>query len=65
MGRVPTMRLDDSEFLFFDSSKEASIEVNAFLNLRFIKKHKPAVFEKLLHANELQFKVSLNVPDFL
>ena len=59
------MRLDASEFLFFDSSKEASIEVNAFLNLRFIKKHKPAVFEKLLHANELQFKVSLNVPDFL
>ena len=51
------MRLDASEFLFFDSSKEASIEVNAFLNLRFIKKHKPAVFEKLLHANELKFKV--------
>ena len=39
-GRVPTM--DASEFLFFDSEKEASNDVNTFLNLRFIKKQKPA-----------------------
>ena len=37
---VPTM--DASEFLFFDSEKEASNDVNTFLNLRFIKKQKPA-----------------------
>ena len=30
-----------SEFLFFDSAKEASNEVNNFLKLRFIKKQKP------------------------
>ena len=41
-GRVPTM--DASEFLFFDSAKEASNNVNTFLNLRFTKKRKPAVF---------------------
>ena len=43
-GSVPPMRLDTSEFLFFDSAKEASNDVNTFLNLRFIKKQKPAVF---------------------
>ena len=39
-GRVPTM--DTSEFLFFGSEKEASNDVNTFLNLVFIKKQKPA-----------------------
>ena len=34
--------MDASEFLFFDSEKEASNDVNTFLNLRFIKKQKPA-----------------------
>ena len=38
------MSLDDSEFLFSDSTKEASNDVNTFLNLRFIKKQKPAAF---------------------
>ena len=32
-----------SEFLFFGSAKETSNEVNFFLNLRIIKKQKPAV----------------------
>ena len=41
---VPTMSLDASEFLFLDSAKEASNDVNAFLDLKFIKKQKPAVF---------------------
>ena len=60
------MSLDDSEFLLFDSSKEASNDVNTFLNLRNIKKQKPAVLEKILHANELKVKtVSLNVPELL
>ena len=38
----PTMSLDAFEFLFFDSAREASNDVNTFLNLRFIKKQKPA-----------------------
>ena len=42
-GRVLTMSLDASEFLFFDIAKEASNDVNTFLNLKFIKKQKPAV----------------------
>ena len=37
-GEVSTMSLDASEFLFFDSAKKASNDVNTFLNLRFIKK---------------------------
>ena len=65
------MSLDAFEFLFFDSAREASNDVNTFLNLRFIKKHKPAVFvvvvvvvfEEILYANNLKVKkVSLNVP---
>ena len=36
------MSLDAFEFLFFDSAREASNDVNIFL--RFIKKQKPAVF---------------------
>ena len=36
------MSVDTSEFLFLDTAKEASNHVNAFLNLRFIKKQKPA-----------------------
>ena len=44
--------MDASEFLFFDSAKEASHDVNTFLNLRYIKKQKPAVFfEKIFYAN--------------
>ena len=38
------MSPDAFEFLFFDSAREASNDVNTFLNLRFIKKQKPAVF---------------------
>ena len=41
-GRVPTM--GTSEFLFFGSAKETSNDVNFSLNLRIIKKQKPAVF---------------------
>ena len=40
----PTMILDAFEFFCFDSAREASNDVNTFLNLRFIKKQKPAVF---------------------
>ena len=40
----PTMSLDAFEFLFFDTAREASSDINTFLNLRFIKKQKPAVF---------------------
>ena len=38
------MSLDAFEFLCFDSVREASNDVDAFLNLRFIKKQKPVVF---------------------
>ena len=43
------MNLNAFEFLFFDSAREPSNDVNTFLNLRFIKKQKPAGFfwEKL------------------
>ena len=59
------MSLDAFEFLFFDSAREASNDVN--ISLRFIKKQKPAVFfEKILYANELKVKkVSSNVRDLL
>ena len=40
----PTKSHEASEFLFFDSAKEASNDVDTFLNLRFIRKQKPAVF---------------------
>ena len=40
----PTMSLDAFEVLFFDSEREASNDVNTFLNLRFIKEQKLAVF---------------------
>ena len=43
-GGIPAMSQDTSEFLFFDIAREASNDVNNFLNLRFIKKQKPAVF---------------------
>ena len=42
-GTCLAMSLDISEFLFFDSSKEASNDVTTFLNLRFITKQKPAL----------------------
>ena len=35
--------MDASEFLFFDSAKEAGYDVNFFVNLKTIKKQKPAV----------------------
>ena len=37
------MGLDAFELLFFDSAREVSNDVNTFLNLKFIKKQKPAV----------------------
>ena len=57
-------------FVFSDSAREASKDVETFLNLRFIKKQKPAgVFlggGGIFYANELKVKnVSLNVPDLL
>ena len=63
----PTMSLNVFEFLFFDSAREASNDVNTFLNLRFIKKQKPAgFFETILCANKLKVKkVSLNVLEAL
>ena len=48
------MSLAASEFLFFDNVKEASNNVNTFLNLRFITKQKPVLYEKILHVNGLQ-----------
>ena len=39
-----TMSLDAFEFLFSDTAREASNDVNTSLNLRFIKKQKPAGF---------------------
>ena len=39
-----TMSLDASEFLFFDSAKEASNNAKTFLNLKFIKKQKTTFF---------------------
>ena len=50
----------------FDSAREASNNVNTFLNLRFIKKQKPAVFYEKIYANKLKVKmVSLNVLELL
>ena len=39
-----TMSLDGSEFLFFDSAKEASNNAKTFLHLKFIKKQKTTFF---------------------
>ena len=53
-------------FHFFESAREASNNVNAFLNLRFIKNQKPAVFYEKIYANKLKVKkVSLNVLELL
>ena len=57
-GEVPAMSLDTSEFLFFDIAREASNDVNTFLNLRFIKKQQPAVFLRKCHmltSSKLRF----------
>ena len=43
------MSLDAFEFLFFDTAREASNDVNNFLNLRFVKKQKPAVFLRIYY----------------
>ena len=61
------MSLDAFEFLFFDSARETTNDVNTFLNLKVIKKQEPAVFlGKILYANQLKVKkVSSNVPDLL
>ena len=55
------MNLNAFEFLLFDSAREPSNDVNTFLNLRFIKKQKPAgaflrKYSMLTHSN---IKVSL------
>ena len=36
--------MDASKFLFFDSAKEESNDVNTFLKFTFIKNQKPVVF---------------------
>ena len=59
------MSLDAFEFLFFGSVREASNNVSTFLNLRFMKKQKPAVFFAKIYTTNLKLKVSLNVPDLL
>ena len=61
-----------------DSARKTSNDVNTFLNLRFTKKQKQAVYfiDKILYANKLKVKkvssndlkvrkVSLNVPEHL
>ena len=42
------MSLDASEDLFFDNAKEANNDATTFLNLRFIKREKPAVFWEII-----------------
>ena len=64
------MSLAASEFLLFFfivRKKQAENDVTTFFNLRFITTQKPTLmFEKILHANELQIKkFSLKVPDVL
>ena len=69
------MSLAASDFFFFFfflyiyivRKKQAENDVTTFFNLRFITTQKPTLmFEKILHANELQVKkVSLKVPDVL
>ena len=51
------MSLDAFEFLFFGSVREASNDVSTFLNLRFMKKEKPAVFLRkyILPTSNLKF----------
>ena len=51
------MSLDAFEFLLFEKAREESKDVDTFLNLRVIKKQKPAIFfEKILYAKELKVK---------
>ena len=57
-GVDPTMNLEAFEFLFFYSAREASNDVNTFLNLKFIKKQKPAAFLRkyyMLTSSNLRF----------
>ena len=52
------MSLEAFDFLFFDSTREASNDANTFLSLRLIKKQKPAVFLKkcyTLAGSKLRF----------
>ena len=56
---APNMSLGAFEFLFFDSVREASNDVNTFSNLRFIKKQKPDDF---LKKKFLQFRKFFVVP---
>ena len=64
----PTINMDAFEFLVFDSAREASNDVNTFLNFRFVKKQKTAgffLFEKVSYANKLKVKkVSLMYLNF-
>ena len=57
--RAANMSLDAFEFLFFDSVREASNDVNTFSNLRFMKKQKPADF---LKKKFLRFRKFFVVP---
>ena len=43
-GGGPAMSLDAFEFLLFEKAREESKDVDTFLNLRVIKKQKPATF---------------------
>ena len=57
-GVGPTMNLEAFEFLFFYSAREASNDVNTFLNLKFINKQKPAAFLRkyyMLTSSNLRF----------
>ena len=52
------MSLDAFEFLFFDNARETSNNVITLLNLRFIKKQKPAVYFRkyyILTSTKLTF----------
>ena len=58
------MSPDASEFLFSDSPREASNDVQHFFGLEIYRKTETSCFsEKILYANDL--KVLLNVPDLL
>ena len=58
----PTMSLDAFEFLFFGSVREASNDVNTILNLRFMKKQKPAGFFLRNYYTPFSYKQSIFDP---
>ena len=56
--------MDSSVFLFFDSVKEASNDMNTFWTWDLSRKRNQLFFEKILYANDIKVnKVSLNVPE--